>query len=193
MKKIVFFSTSLLLALILLSPVSAQQGRAQDVTPGEQVKSEKTVQLNQNTQNQGVEQNLQIESNLQAGEAVQEGDLIQEQNRISRDDALLKIKSKGVTLSQGSQLVKQKSNDVAQKVQQLLLDRDYKGGIGEEVKVFAQNQLKAQEEIQNRLTNLEERPVWQRFFLGQNREDVNSLQNSLRKNQEKYIFPAIGE
>jgi len=185
MKKIVFFSTSLLLALILLSPVSAQQGRAQDVTPGEQVKSEKTVQLNQNTQNQGVEQNLQIESNLQAGEAVQEGDLIQEQNRISRDDALLKIKSKGVTLSQGSQLVKQKSNDVAQKVQQLLLDRDYKGGIGEEVKVFAQNQLKAQEEIQNRLTNLEERPVWQRFFLGQNREDVNSLQNSLRKNQEK--------
>jgi hypothetical protein len=88
-------------------------------------------------------------------------------------------------MSEGSQLVKQKSNDVAQRVQELLLEKSYKGGIGEQVKVIAQNQLKAQEEVQNRLTNLEERPLWQRFFLGQNEEDVDGLQNSLRKNQEE--------
>lgn len=187
MKKTIFFSSSLLLAFILLNPVSAQQDRAQDVTPGEPVKTEKTVQVQQNTQNQGEEQNLQIENTLQGetGEVVQDDDVIQEQIRTNKDDALLKIKSKDVTMSEGSQLVKQKSNDVAQRVQELLLERDYKGGIGEQVKVIAQNQLKAQEEVQNRLTNLEERPLWQRFFLGQNEEDVDGLQNSLRKNQEE--------
>ncbi len=187
MKKTIFFSTSLLLAYILLNPVSAQQGKAEDVTPGEPVKTEKTVQVQQNTQNQGEEQNLQIENTLQdeTGEIVQDDDVIQEQIRTNKDDALLKIKSKDVTMSEGSQLVKQKSNDVAQRVQELLLERDYKGGIGEQVKVIAQNQLKAQEEVQNRLTNLEERPLWQRFFLGQNEEDVDGLQNSLRKNQEE--------
>lgn len=202
MKKTIFFSTSLLLAFILLNPVSAQQGREQGVTPGEPVKTEKTIQVQQNTQNQGEEQNLQVENTLQgeeqnlqientlqgeageAGEAVQDNDSIQGQNQINRDDALLKIKSKGVTMSEGSQLVKQKSNDVAQKVQELLLNREYKGGIGEQVKVIAQNQLKAQEEFQNRLANLEERPLWQRFFLGQKEEDVEGLQNSLRNNQE---------
>lgn len=187
MKKTVFFSIPLLLAFILLNPVSAQQGRAQDVTPGEPVKTEKQAQEQIGTMNQGEEQNLRIENTLQgeAGEAVQDGDLIQEKNQISREDALLKIKSKGVTMSEGSQLVKQKSNDVAQKVQDLLLDREFKGGIGEQVSEYAKTQLKAQEEFQNRLANLEERPLWQRFFLGQNQEDVEGLQNSLRNNQEE--------
>jgi hypothetical protein len=187
MKKTVFFSTSLLLALFLLNPVSAQQGKAQDVPSGQAIGLEKKIQQQEITQNQGEEQNIRVENTLQgeAGEAVQEGDLIQEQTRASREAVLLKMKSKDLTLNQGTRIVKEKSNDVAQKVQELLLEREYKGGIGEQVRVFAQNQLKAQEEIRNRLTNLEERPVWQRFFLGQNQEDVDNLQNSLRKNQEE--------
>jgi hypothetical protein len=96
MKKTIFFSSSLLLAFILLNPVSAQQDRAQDVTPGEPVKTEKTVQVQQNTQNQGEEQNLQIENTLkcETGEVVQDDDVIQEQIRTNKDDALLKIRVK---------------------------------------------------------------------------------------------------
>jgi len=184
MKKTIFFSTSLLLALVVLNPVSAQQGKAQGINPGENGQAENEIQLNQNTQNQGEEQNLRIENTVQTGEMSQEGDLIQEQIR-SRDEALLKMQNKDLTMSEGAKLVKEKSNDVSRRVQELLLDRDYKGGIGEQVKVIAQNQIKAQEEVRNRLTNLEERPLWQRFFLGQNREDVQNLQNSLRTNQEE--------
>jgi hypothetical protein len=190
MKKTIFFSTSLLLAFILLNPVSAQQGRAQDFIPGEPVKTEKTVKVNQNTKNQGEEQNLQIENTLQgeAGEAVQDGDLIQEQSRNNRDKNLLKIKSKDLTLSEGAQLVKEKQNDVAQQVQQLLAERfasGEKGGIGEQVRVIAQNQLKAQEEVQNRFTNLEEKPIWQRFIFGQDQEDLSVAQVSLQEKQEQ--------
>jgi hypothetical protein len=128
----------------------------------------KQVQNQEVTQNQGEEQNLRVENTIQgeAGEALQEGELMQEQTKTSREDALLKIKSKGVTMNEGSQLVKQKSNDLAQKVQELLLNREYKGGIGEQVGEFARTQLKAQEEIQNRLTNWKGDPVWQRFFFG---------------------------
>ena len=186
MKKTIFFSTSLLLALILLNPVSAQPARGQDSALPPAAQNARQVKQQENTQNQGEEQNLQIENTLQgeAGEALQEGELNQEQNR-STEAALLKAKSKNLTIKQGAQFVREKNNDVAVAVHELLIERDYRGGIGEQVKVIAQNQLKTQEEIQNRLTNLEDRPVWKRFFLGQNQNEVDNLQNSLRNKQEE--------
>ena len=186
MRKIIFFFTSLLLTFILLNQVSAKQGQAQNLDSTEPVKNVKQVQNQEITQNQGEEQNLRIENTLQ-GEALQEGESIQDQVR-SREDALAKMQSQKLTMNEGAQIVKERNNDVANRVHELLIERNEsgtKGGIGQQVRVIAQNQLKAQEEVQSRLSNLEERPVWQRFFLGQNQDAVDGLQNALRNKQSE--------
>lgn len=189
MRKTIFFFTSLLLTFILLNQVSAKQGQAQNLDSTEPVKNVKQVQNQEITQNQGEEQNLRIENTLQgeAGEALQEGESIQDQVR-SREDALAKMQSKKLTMDEGAEIVRERNNDVANRVHELLIERNEsgtKGGIGQQVRVIAQNQLKAQEEVQSRLSNLEERPVWQRFFLGQNQDAVDGLQNALRNKQSE--------
>jgi hypothetical protein len=186
MKKSIFLITLFLLTFILLRPVLAQQGKTQNIISEETVITEKQIQQQENTQNQGEEQNLRIENSLQGEtmEVVLEGDSVQEQTTSNRDDSLSRVKGQGLTMSEGAQIVKERNNDVANQVHKLLIERDFRGGIGEQVKTIAQNQLKVQEEVQNRLSNLENRPLWQRFFLGQNQDNVDGLQNSLRKNQE---------
>lgn len=87
--------------------------------------------------------------------------------------------------SQGSELAKQKSNEVAGKVQELLLNREFKSGIGEEVRLIAQNQIKAQEKIAGDLADLESRPGWQRFFFGNKQSSIENIELVLDENEAR--------
>lgn len=166
MKKILVIAFSL-----ILSSGSGVLARAEEAGAGNRQVSPSgyQVQQAQQLQNQGEEQNLRVENNLE----MQVGE---------------KTEASGparLTLEDGSARVREKSNDVAAKVQELLMERDYKGGIGERVKVIAQNQLKAQEKIAGDLAELEERPGWQRFFFGLKQKSVEEVETVLADNEER--------
>lgn len=141
------------------------------------------VQNAQQLQNQGEEQNLQIENRLEEGVGVTDDALGGQQDL--KNEKKPASKSAKIFFEEGSQLVKQKSNDVALKVRKLLLNRDFKGGIGEEVRLIAQNQIKAQEKIVGELTELEDRPGWQRFFFGNKQSSIDGIESVLLENETR--------
>lgn len=92
---------------------------------------------------------------------------------------------------------------VAQKVEELLALPDRRGGIGEQVRVFAQEQQQIQERVKTSLDQLEKRPKIIRALLGPNYNAINRLQATITQNekiigellilQENALYPAEKE
>lgn len=172
---------------LFLSSVSAQ--RANDRAPElarETIENVNRVQQQENIQDQNLPSDdlVQVRTNPSG-----ENEITEEENG-TRGAMFIKDKSRNLTLGEAAKIVREKNNDVANQVQSLLAEKfqeenGIEGGIGEQVRTIAQEQLRAQEEIRNRLNQLEERPAWKRFFFGQERAAVIAVDEALEEQEKK--------
>jgi hypothetical protein len=188
MKKTIFFLSLCSLSLISLNSVNAQ--RANNRAP--ELAREAMGNVNQVQQQENIQNpNLPVDDASVQGMTNPSGEseMIGEENG-TRGAVLVKDGSRRLTVGEAAKIVKEKNNDVANQVQSLLMEKfqegnGVKGGIGEQVRTIAQEQLRAQEEIRNRLSQLEERPTWKRFFFGQERSAVIAVDETLEEQSQQ--------
>lgn len=72
---------------------------------------------------------------------------------------------------------------VAQKVEELLTTQGAKGGIGEQVRTFAQQQHQIQQQVREQFAEMEQRRGWVKRLFGPNFKAVKSLERLLNQNQ----------
>ena len=72
---------------------------------------------------------------------------------------------------------------VAQKVEQLLSNREEKGGIGQQVREIAQQQKQVQEEVRQQLEKIEARQGFLKKLIGPNFKAIRNVRQHLEQNQ----------
>ena len=156
MKKLVLI-LPLFIAFGLVMPVfAAKQANISPSPTGNQVRNQNQV----NTQNQGEDSQLQV--NTQEEENLGEG--------------------QGEGLQTRSQTAVQNMSEVAKQVQ-LLLQTRTTGGIGEQVRLIAQEQNQAQIQIQEQVNKLNSKGKFARFLTGTDYGAIKSLVQQLEQNQ----------
>lgn len=78
----------------------------------------------------------------------------------------------------------QRRSEVANAVQLMLQVADREGGIGEQVRLIAQNQNKNQEEIEDNLEQVENRGGVAKFLIGPNYGQINKAEKLLEQNRD---------
>jgi len=92
-------------------------------------------------------------------------------------------KDKGLSSQNRSETARQNMSLVAQKVEELLASKEDQGGIGQQVKVIAQQQKQAQQEIKGQLDKLESRKGLMKKLFGPNLKAIKNLNRQMEQNQ----------
>jgi hypothetical protein len=79
----------------------------------------------------------------------------------------------------------ERKSQVAKAVQEMLQVADRVGGIGEQVRVIAQNQNQNQEQLEEKLLKVQNRNQLVRFLIGPDYNEINSAKKLLEQNQEQ--------
>ncbi|OGK69146.1 hypothetical protein A2313_04690 [Candidatus Roizmanbacteria bacterium RIFOXYB2_FULL_41_10] len=119
-------------------------------------------QNQQQVQNAGEETQLQNQFQEEEKEGVEDEDEEEEENEIK-------------TGANRSEVAESKMSAVAKKVEELLSDPDLEGGIGPQIREFAQAQKQVQTEIEENETKLQKRNQLARVLLGPDYKALNSL------------------
>lgn len=82
-----------------------------------------------------------------------------------------------------SEIAAQNMSNVAQKVEELLTTKTMQGGIGQQVKVIAQEQKMAQEQIQAELGNIDSRAGLLKSIIGPDFKALKNMQKQMEQNQ----------
>lgn len=135
---------------------AAKQVNMSPSPTGNQVKNQNQV----NTQNQGEDSQLQV--NTQEEESLGEG--------------------QGEGLQTRNQNAIENMSEVAKQVQEMLQVRTT-GGIGEQVRLIAQEQNQAQTQISNQINKLNSKGKFVRFLTGTNYGAIKNLKRQLEQNQ----------
>lgn len=175
MKKTLLIATLLMFGLVVQTQAAntnanqgAKAGQSDTTTAtGNQIGD--TVQASEQNRvmNQGEETQIQT----------QEQNLIQTQNN-SATDKTNKGKS-SVNLSE------QRRSEVANAVQAMFQLADREGGIGEQVRVLAQNQNQNQIKLEQHIEKIQSRGGLAKFFIGPNYGEIKDAQKTLEQNREQ--------
>lgn len=79
----------------------------------------------------------------------------------------------------------ERKSSVALAVQEMLLVADRTGGIGEQVRVVAQNQVQVQAELENKLENIEKQSSLSKFLFGPKYSEIKVAKEILVQNREQ--------
>ncbi|MCK9439256.1 MAG: hypothetical protein WC164_03785 [Patescibacteria group bacterium] len=79
----------------------------------------------------------------------------------------------------------QRRSQVANAVQEMLKVAERSGGIGDQVRVMAQNQEKTQEKIEASLEKIQNRNKLMRFVFGPDSEEIKNARRILQENQDE--------
>jgi len=82
-----------------------------------------------------------------------------------------------------SAIARDHMNNVAAAVEQLLVNREEKGGIGQEVREVARRQKQAQEEVRQQLEKMENRRGLLKKLIGPNFKAIRNVRQHLAQNQ----------
>jgi len=125
-------------------------------------------------QNQTKDQN-EIQNQIQTNE--------QNQNEMGNQIEVDKEKSQNK--NNNVIAIEQRRSEVANAVQELLQIADRNGGIGQQVRVIAQNQVQNQEELEKSLQQIQNRTKFVKFFVGPNYNEINKAKKILEQNREQ--------
>lgn len=79
----------------------------------------------------------------------------------------------------------QRRSQVANAVQEMLKVAERSGGVGDQVRVMAQNQEKTQEKIEASLEKIQNRNKLMRFVFGPDSEEIKNARRILQENQDE--------
>lgn len=82
-----------------------------------------------------------------------------------------------------SETAREHMSVVAETVEELLTIREDQGGIGQQVSVVARAQKQSQQEIEDRLDQMEARRGWTKKLIGPNYNAIRSLKLQMEQNQ----------
>ncbi len=160
MKKYLILSFLFLLAItpvLAKSTTGAQQGQQANTTSG-----------SQNTVNTSP-----------TGNQVKNTNVVQTQNQ--GEDQKLSVKTQEA--EQLNQAVDDSLTKVSDQVLELIDTVGAKGGIGQQVKVIAQDQTKLQQEIKSDVTQLNSRTAMAKFFIGSDKKLIQSMEQKMEQNR----------
>jgi len=160
MKKYLILSFLFLLAItpvLAKSTNGAQQGQQANTTSG-----------SQNTVNTSP-----------TGNQVKNTNVVQTQNQ--GEDQKLSVKTQEA--EQLNQAVDDSLTKVSDQVLELIDTVGAKGGIGQQVKVIAQDQTKLQQEIKSDVTQLNSRSAMAKFFIGSDKKLIQSMEQKMEQNR----------
>jgi len=155
MKKYTLLAIIMVAAILFLPLISYAKAQTED-SAGARVK--------QMTKNQGEEQAVQTQNQEETGAGAEEAGLGSQ-------------KAKGQDMGEGSS----RRSQVANAVQELLKVADRDGGIGEQIRIIAQEQSKKQEQIENSVSKVKGRGRLIKFFFGPNYKDVADAEQKLQE------------
>lgn len=101
----------------------------------------------------------------------------QEQNTIQTQD--------GAKNKDNSGLGEQRRSQVANAIQAMLQIAERSGGIGQQVKVIAQNQNQNQIKLEKNIEKIQTRSGFAKFFIGPNYGEIKDAQKTLEQNREQ--------
>ena len=130
----------------------------------------------------------QVDGNYNNGSDA--GMQIQQQNQVNlQDDGLQnQVQNQGdnqqIQKVQQQGIMTQARSQVANAVQEMLQVAERNGGIGEQIRVIAQNQNQNQEKIENSLLQVQSRKTFTKFIVGPNYGEINNAQKMLEQNRQ---------
>ncbi len=147
---------------------------------GLQEQDEVSDQAGVNEQNQ-----VQAQQKIQAGS--ESDDQIQDQNQVKNQGEANKVQTNEQEENKGQNnaTVEQRRSQVANAVKEMLQIADRNAGIGQQVKVIAQNQNQNQEKLETSLQKIQSRNGFVKFFIGPNYGEINNAQKILEQNKEQ--------
>lgn len=171
MNKQIFIASLLALTLLFVGNVYA---KAQNGPQGMiQVQLEGSQQVNSNSNN-GSDAGMQIQQQNQVN--LQDDGLQNQVQNQGDNQQIQKVQQQGIMTQARSQ--------VANAVQEMLQVAERNGGIGEQIRVIAQNQNQNQEKIENSLLQVQSRKTFTKFIVGPNYGEINNAQKMLEQNRQ---------
>lgn len=85
----------------------------------------------------------------------------------------------------GKDLAISRRSEVANAVSEILQVAERNGGIGEQVRIIAQNQEKNQEKIETHLEKIQNRNRLAKFLFGPNKQEIKAIKNILDENKNE--------
>lgn len=161
----------ILIAIFIISPIFVVNAAVSN----KETNKPDTAAQNQNkvaTQNRGEEQQIQVTSQEQEQEGQEELDTDETKPTGNK------------SLENRSQNALDHMSDVAKQVQQLLQQRT-SGGIGEQVRLIAQEQQKEQIQTEEELTKVDNRGQFAKLFIGPNYAALGNLEKQIERNQTR--------
>ncbi len=113
------------------------------------------------------------------GNQVKNENVVQTQNQ--GEDSQLSVKTQEA--EQLNQAVDDSLTKVSDQVLELIDSVGAKGGIGQQVKVIAQDQTKLQQEIKSDVTQLNSRGTMAKFFIGSDKKLIKSMEQKMEQNR----------
>lgn len=105
----------------------------------------------------------------------------QEQNVVKTQDNTIDENNNGKDKS----ISEQRRSQVANAVQIMLQIADRSGGIGQQVKIIAQNQNQNQIKLEKNIEKIQSRSGLAKFFIGSNYGEIKNAQKTLEQNKEQ--------
>ncbi|MFA5778406.1 MAG: hypothetical protein WC870_02900 [Candidatus Paceibacterota bacterium] len=136
-------------------------------------------------ENQDASQELQIQQPQDTSGA---GVQVQNQNQIQNEGETSQIQNREQEETQNQSelaVTEQRKSTVANAVQGMLQVAERNGGIGQQVKVIAQNQNQNQEKLEVSLAKVQDRGGFAKFFIGPNYGEIENAEKILEQNREQ--------
>lgn len=162
------------------------QQQTQTANQGEenQIQSQNNEQTQSGTANQaGIEVEAKVQVQQKAQDGTESGSQVQNQGEANQVQAKEQEGDRG----QNNAIAEQRRSQVANAVQEMLQVADRSGGIGEQVRVVAQNQNQNQEKFESGLQKIQSRSGFAKFFIGPNYGEINNAQKILEQNREQIM------
>lgn len=144
---------------------------------------ESSVKVNIKRENKSEDEKLDDDSDDDGLESVDsdEDDLGDDSNRGMKNEK----EDKNKTEEERNMIRDEHRSAVSLAVSAMLQVAEKHEGIGEQVRVIAQNQVKTQEEVEVKLANIEDRGAFAKFLIGAKYSDIKDAEKLLEQNREQ--------
>lgn len=169
-KRNILISVVLLLSVFLVYTVDAKaQGQGNGIQNQEQ-----NQEQNQGAENENQEQNQEENEATSQNQGNTTSNTNQEQNRERNQQATTTVKSQ-----KGQTTAEEHRSAVANFVQNLLIIADREGGIGEQVRIIAQQQNQSASTTIQAITKVQNRGGFKTFFIGSDYKNLGVLRGEM--------------
>lgn len=132
---------------------------------------------------------VKVTNNLTTGTAVQNQNQIETQNMGEEQELKVQNEEQEETkegtksASPRSEMAREKMSEIAKSVEEILTTKTLRGGIGDQIKVIAQEQKQSQDQIKTQIDKIDRRGSFLKSLIGPDYEALKKLEVQLIQNE----------